>query len=112
MRPSYAEDVCEEASEDAEGDEPGTEEQQDAATPAFDGGGLGLECIDCSLLGGSDDEGQAEHEDDDDGRGNCERDQRCATSSRYQGLCGQTGQDRTGSTESGSQVAEAEEREA
>lgn len=80
-------------------------------TPAFDGRCSGLERLDGSLLGGADDEGQAEHEDDDDERGNSECDQRGICSSGDERLCGQTGQDGTCSTEPGGQVAESEQCE-
>lgn len=104
-------DVDEEIGEYAQRDEPDTDEQQDAPTPAFDGRGCGRHRFYCALLGGTNGEGQRKHEKHDHQRGDPEGEQGGSDPSDDQRLPGQTGQDRTRSTKAGGQVAESEEGE-
>lgn len=97
--------------EDAEGEEPGADHDQDSASPAFQVGRVRPERLDDALLSGRDGVGEREHERDDGEGGEGKGEQCCVEAAEGDGVSGQTDQDRPGSAEAGREVAEPEQRE-
>lgn len=77
----------------------------------FDGGRTCFERLDGALLGSADCQREPKHQDDDHQGSNTERDEGRRGASDDEGLSSQTGQNRTRSTEPGSEVGEPEQTE-
>lgn len=105
---SHGEHVSEELSEGSQGDEPRPDDDEDSASPSLDGRCALLQRVDDVFSGRREQQCQREHQRDDCYAGDGEADERCGGSSGDEGLAGQTGQDRTGSTKASEQIDEAE----
>jgi len=95
--------------EQCEEDEPGSDDDQDSAAPAFHRWSRCFEAVEGRGLSESSAEGGHEQEGHDHGRSHRERDHGYRDASRDDRLCGQTGQQWTRSGEASCQVSESVE---
>ena len=105
------EDLGEEVSEDRQGDEPEADGNQHRTSPPLDLRSGRLDPLEGEFLRTGHGERRGEHKRDDHDRGEPKGRDSDLNAAGHKGLPGQTGQDRTRSTEPGRQVEEPERDE-
>ncbi len=105
---SDGEEAGEPLGEDAKDEEPDTDADEDGTAPFLDRWSGGLEAFHGGLLGSGDEDREDEHQRDDDHGSGGESDDGGGEAAGCECVSGQTGQDRTRSTETGKEIEESE----